>query len=72
MRRHLWIHRDLEILQNLITRYAFGHTWLTKDRVHIQWQWNNIQKDMEEALKDADELVKRNKELSVRHPKTGD
>jgi len=75
MRHSLWIHRDVEILQGFITRYVYSSKWITKDRVDIQWQWNNIKKDMDLLLKEVDEhveSVKRDKELSVRYPKPRD
>ena len=75
MRYQLWIHRDVEILQNLITRYTYSSLKLRSDRVHIEWEWNNIKKDMDLLLKEVDEhvaLVKRDKEVSVSHPETRD
>ena len=73
MRYQLWIHRDVEILQNLITRYTYSSLKLRSDRVHIEWEWNNIKKDMDLLLKEVDEhvaLVKRDKEVSVSNPET--
>jgi len=55
--RQLWIHRDVEILQTLMTRYAYGQRFCNKDRVHITWEWNKIQKDMEVLLKEMDTEV---------------
>ena len=55
--RQLWIHRDVEILQTLMTRYAYGQRFCGKDRVHITWEWNKIQKDMEVLLKEMDTEV---------------
>lgn len=75
MRYQLWIHRDVEILQNLITRYTYSSLKLRSDRVHIEWEWNNIKKDMDLLLKEVDEhvaLVKRDKEVSVSNPETRD
>ena len=57
MRCSLWIHRDVEILQGFITRYAYSTRWITKDRADIHWQWNNIKKDMDNLLKEVDEHV---------------
>ena len=57
MRCQLWIHRDVEVLQGFITRYAYSSRWITKDRAEIHWQWNNIKKDMDTLLKEVDEHV---------------
>lgn len=57
MRYQLWIHKDVEILQNLITRYTYSSLKLRRDRVHIEWEWNNIKKDMDLLLKEVDEHV---------------
>ena len=72
MRHPLWIHRDVEMLQRLITSYTYGIA-LTKDRAHIQWQWENIKRDMDHLLREVDQhvaSVKRDKEVSVRDPES--
>jgi len=56
--RTFWIHRDVEILQGFMTRYLYSSRFCNKDRVDIQWQWNKIQKDMNEILKEMDIEVK--------------
>jgi hypothetical protein len=40
-----------------MTRYAYGQRFCGKDRVHITWEWNKIQKDMEVLLKEMDTEV---------------
>jgi hypothetical protein len=40
-----------------MTRYAYGQRFCNKDRVHITWEWNKIQKDMEVVLKEMDTEV---------------
>lgn len=57
MRHQLWLHRDVELLQGMITRYVYSTRWVNKDRVQIEWEWNNIKKDMDKLLKEADVLV---------------
>ena len=52
--RQLWIHRDVEILQGMMTKYLYSSRFLTKDRVDITWEWNNIKKEMDEVLREMD------------------
>jgi hypothetical protein len=51
--RGLWLHRDLEMLQQAIVRYSICHRKLTKDQSEILWKWNSIQKDMDVLLKEV-------------------
>lgn len=61
MLRRLWHHRDVEILQNKITAYLFStnNVWLQQDRDAIQYEWNRIQKDMNETIAEMDREVLR-------------
>jgi hypothetical protein len=52
--RQLWIHRDVEILQNRIGMYLYSSRFCNRDRVHITWEWNKIKKEMDEVLKEVD------------------
>jgi len=52
--RHLWIHRDVEVLQGYITRYACSPYIVNRERLEIQWQWNKIKDEMEKTLKELD------------------
>ena len=49
----LWLHRDMELLQQAIVRYSISHAKLTKDQSDILWKWNSIQKDMNTLLKEV-------------------
>lgn len=59
MLRRLWHHREMEILQNEITAYLFSTNkrWPQQDRDAIQYQWNKIQKDVNETLAEMDREV---------------
>jgi len=71
--RQLWIHREVEILQGYMTKYLYSSTFCNRDRVHIQWEWNRIKKDMDEVLKEMDdEAVERQRAAKIeclREPK---
>jgi hypothetical protein len=59
MLRRLWFHRDMEILQGKITAYLFSanNTWLSQDRAAIQYEWNQIQKEVNEMIAEMDREV---------------
>ena len=49
----LWLHRDMELLQQAIIRYSICPRKLTRDQADIMWKWNGIQKDMDILLKEV-------------------
>jgi hypothetical protein len=59
MLRRLWHHRDMEILESKITAYLFStkNIWLQQDRDAIQYEWNRIQKDVNETIAEMDREV---------------
>jgi len=61
MLRRLWHHRDVEILESKITAYLFStnNTRLQQDRDAIQYEWNRIQKDVNETIAEMDREVDR-------------
>jgi len=59
MLRRLWFHRDMEQLQNRITAYLFSTSkyWPQQERSEIQYEWNKIQKEVNETLSEMDREV---------------
>lgn len=51
--RRLWLHRDMENLQNRMSCYLFSHHH-TLERQRIAQDWLNIKADMEKALDEMD------------------
>jgi hypothetical protein len=64
--RQLWIHRDVEILQNRLTMFLHSSRFCNRDRVHITWEWNKIQKEMNEVLKEMDDEVEQRLQAAVK------
>jgi hypothetical protein len=52
--RQLWIHRNVEILQNRLTCYLYSSRHCPIDRHKITQEWNAIKKEMEEVLVEMD------------------
>jgi hypothetical protein len=52
--RQLWIHRNVEILQNRLTCYLYSSRQCPIDRHEITQEWNKIKKDMDEILVEMD------------------
>jgi hypothetical protein len=52
--RPLWIHANVENLQNHITRYLYSSRHCPVDRYKITQEWENIKSDMERVLVEMD------------------
>jgi hypothetical protein len=53
----VWLHADMEHLQNRIFNYVFHGRVNGADRHEIQTQWNKIKHDMDSALEYIDDAV---------------
>ena len=51
--RRLWLHRDMENLQNRISCYLFSHHHIV-ERQRITQDWLSIKADMDKALDEMD------------------
>lgn len=54
----VWLHADMEHLQNRMFNYVFHGKVSTADRHEIQDKWNKIKNDMEQGLDYMDEAVR--------------
>jgi hypothetical protein len=54
----VWLHADMETLQNRMFNYVFHGRVSTVDRHDIRDKWNKIKHDMEQGLDYMDEAVK--------------
>jgi isocitrate lyase len=53
----VWLHADMEHLQNRMFNYVFHGRVSSVDRHDIQTQWNKIKHDMEVGLEYMDDAV---------------
>ena len=54
----VWLHADMETLQNCMFNYVFHGRVSTVDRHDMRDKWNKIKHDMEQGLDYMDEAVK--------------
>lgn len=52
--RPLWIHRNVELLQNRIISYLYQPTHCAFERQRITQEWDAIKKEMEQVLVEMD------------------
>lgn len=63
-----WLHSDLQaIIYNRLPTYILHNRIDLKERAEIQWQWNKIKDQMDEALKEMDQVVLSHQNKSQTH-----
>ena len=70
----VWLHADMETLQNKLVNYVFHGTVNHQDRHEIQMKWEKIKSEMDSALEYIDTAVshysvKSDDKLPIASPK---